>query len=203
MINKIKNFLNKNIVSNKDKLDSTLPDGKMKVHLGCGDVNISGFINVDARDMKHIHIVKDDLYLNEFTNNTIEMIYMCHVLEHVSHKKVKMYLEHYYSKLKVKGVLRLSVPDFDKIIHIYNASGEDCDSIKSPLMGGQGYSYNYHYNVFNKKSLISLLQQSGFEIVRVWEPTDEDEFNGIDWSSKKIPYDFGEFEISLNIEAIK
>jgi predicted SAM-dependent methyltransferase len=202
-IRKLIKFIKQKIKSSENKIDFLKASEKMKIHLGCGEVNLEGFINVDARDNKHVHIVKNDLYLNEFSDSTLEMIYMCHVLEHISHKEVTGYLTHYCNKLKDGGVLRLSVPDFDRIIEIYNASGSDCDSIKSPLMGGQGYEYNYHYNVFNKKSLMTLLEKAGFKDVRLWYPDKEEGFSGVDWASKKIPYNFGEFVISLNVEAVK
>jgi len=199
----MKKIIQRMLSPKKIKSTFTPSNDKMKVHLGSGEVDIKGFINIDARDMKHIHIVKNDLFLNEFVDETLEMIYMCHVLEHVSHKDVVEYLKHYYNKLKTDGILRLSVPDFDKIIQIYNASGKVCDSIKTALMGGQGYAYNYHYSVFNAQSLTSLLEEAGFKTIRVWNPKDEEEFNNVDWSSRKINYDFGKFEISLNIEAVK
>jgi hypothetical protein len=54
------------------------------------------------------------------------------------------------------GVLRLSVPDFDKLIDVYNASGKSMESITNRLMGGQDHQYNIHYSVFNYRRLSDL-----------------------------------------------
>ena len=59
--------------------------------------------------------------------------------------------------LKPDGILRLSVPDFDALVNIYEACGRDIDSIAAPLMGGQDFAENIHYSVFNLKYFSCLL----------------------------------------------
>jgi len=39
--------------------------------------------------------------------------------------------------LKKGGILRLSVPDFDKLVAVYNSEKKDIRTIIGPLMGGK------------------------------------------------------------------
>lgn len=59
-------------------------DGKILVHVGCGEKNAPGFINVDARPLAHVHLVTDDITsLADFENGTVDLIYTCHLMEHI------------------------------------------------------------------------------------------------------------------------
>lgn len=164
------------------------------IHIGCGEINDRRFINVDARPLKHIHFVTKTPSLIEFNDSFTDLIYACHVLEHFSHKIVLEVLENWYRVLKPGGILRLSVPDFDKLVDTYLATGRDVSSVLWILMGGQEYDYNYHYCAFTENSLSDLLKAVGFSEVRSWSPNDLDDWVE-DWSQRE--------HVSLNLEAIK
>ena len=105
--------------------------------------------------------------------------------------------------LKTGGVLRISVPDFDKIIDIYQATGHDITAIEQPLMGGQDYPFNYHYATFNDAHLRQAMLKGGFRETGTWDPLHCAYHEFDDWASRKILWSGREFEISLNIEATK
>ena len=127
-------------------------DGKVLVHIGCGKTNSPEFINVDARPLAHVHIVTDDITsLPEFSTGTVDLVYMCHILEHIIRNDLKEVLIEMKRVLKEGGVLRLSVPDLDKLIEVYNVSGKNINAISHQLMGGQDHKYNIHYSVFNNQ----------------------------------------------------
>lgn len=179
-------------------------DGKMMFHIGCGDINTPGFINIDARPQPHVHIVTTSLFrLKMIPANVADMIYMSHVLEHVSHRDIVSTLREMHRILKDDGVLRVSVPDFDRIIDIYQANERDVTAIEYPLMGGQDYPFNYHYAVFNDAHLRKLMQKSGFQETRTWNPQNCAYHYFDDWASRNVSWGGREFAISLNIEAIK
>lgn len=57
-------------------------DGKVLVHIGCGEKDAPGFINVDARPLAHVQVVTDDITsLADFETGAVDLVYMCHVLE--------------------------------------------------------------------------------------------------------------------------
>ena len=141
-------------------------DGKVLVHIGCGTTNSPEFINVDARPLAHVHIATSDITsLADFGNETVDLVYMCHVLEHIKKGDLTKVLLEMKRVLKDDGVLRISVPDFDKLIEVYNASAKDVGAICDQLMGGQDHEYNIHYSVFNHQRLSELLKEVGFRKV--------------------------------------
>jgi len=178
-------------------------DGKVLIHLGCGDIASPEFINVDARPAPHVHYVRDVTDLSVFPDNFADLVYACHVLEHVPHRALKATLWEWQRVLKPGGVLRLSVPDFDKIVHIYQSCGQDIGSILPPLMGGQGYLHNTHHSVFNHAYLSEKLKEIGFMEIREWDACRVENHEFEDWASRRIERAGTQFEISLNVEAVK
>lgn len=180
------------------------PDGKRLLHIGCGDVAAPHYINLDARPLPHVHLVRKDLTdLSMIPDASLDLVYMCHVLEHVGRMQLLLTVQEMARVLKPGGILRIAVPDLDHIIHLYNASGKDLKVVAPALMGGQDYPYNFHYSAFNAVFLTDLLQRGGFPEVRPWDPATAS-FHGFkDWSSGTIPWSGGEHPISLNLEGVK
>jgi len=179
-------------------------DGKTLFHIGCGEINSPEFINIDARKNKHIHIVTQNISrLWMIPSNTAGLVYMCHILEHVPRNKTPSVLKEMLRILKPNGKLRLSVPDFDCILAIYNDTNHDIKSISPPLMGGQDYPENFHYEVFNHEYLAGLLKNNGFTNISKWDPLAVEHHNFDDWASKKVELNSKHYLISLNLEASK
>ena len=178
-------------------------DGKIRIHLGCGDVASPGFINVDARPAPHVHHVCDVTDLSVFADNSGDLVYACHVLEHVSHMAMRRTLWEWRRVLKPGGVLRLSVPDFDKIIHIYESCSRSMDTILPPLMGGQTYKHDAHYCAFNRQYLSQRLVEAGFSEIREWDPEAVSNHDFTDWANTEFSVEGRSFPISLNLEAVK
>ncbi|WP_082877670.1 class I SAM-dependent methyltransferase [Methylomonas koyamae] len=179
-------------------------DGRTLLHIGCGDINSPEFINIDARKSSHIHIVTHNIFrLWMIPDNTADLIYMCHVLEHVPREKLSKVIKEMYRILKPNGKLRISVPDFDHIIAIYNDTDHQIELISPPLMGGQDYPENFHYEIYNKKYLEKILVAHKFGDVLEWNPFDVQFHNFDDWASKNVMFNNKEYPISLNLEASK
>jgi predicted SAM-dependent methyltransferase len=179
-------------------------NGKVLVHIGCGKIDSPEFINVDAQPFAHIHIVTDDItLLPDFGSNTVDLVYMCHILEHIKRNNLKDVLLEMKRVLKDGGILRLSVPDFDKLIDVYEASDKDINRICRQLMGGQDSEYNIHYSVFNHQYLSKLLEEVGFKKTVSWDPDNCQHHNFKDSAGGKKKVNGNEYMISLNLEAIK
>jgi predicted SAM-dependent methyltransferase len=177
------------------------PDGSVNIHLGCGRVNHPAFINVDVAPFAHIHHVHGVERLPMFRDETADLIYVCHCLEHVSFLETERVLREWRRVLKPGGILRISVPDFDCILAIYEAFQHDIAAIEKTLMGGQNYAANFHKAVFNRAHLARLLEAAGLVNVRPWTPGSGDLTTFDDWSGRSVKVEGRAFAVSLNLEA--
>lgn len=190
---------------NSDKPLPIYADSKapgLKVHLGSGPINIQGWVNVDARPYAHVHLVSDGFELREFADGSIAEIYLCHVLEHFSFEEAQILLTKLRAKLCKGGVIRISVPSFDKLIDVYRASGNDLTKVKFALMGGQDYQYNFHKSLYNQSSLRQLLAQCGYSNMLEWDTRGDFGVELGDWSTGGIASGQGTMSISLNLKGI-
>lgn len=180
-----------------------LDDGSMNLHLGCGPINHPQFINIDIAPLPHIHYVRSIDDLSPFKDNTVNLIYACHCLEHFSHRKLSMVLSEWFRVLKKGGILRLSVPDFDLLLTVYYENGKDMNIIVPPLMGGQDYKYNFHKSLFNEASLKAILSEVGFSDIKEWHPGSSELTTFDDCSAIIMTVNGKAYALSLNLEAIK
>ena len=176
----------------------------MKLHLGCGNRYIPGFFHIDGFDAPHIDHVCSIENLSFIEDNSIELIYSSHVLEHFKRARLPEVLKEWNRVLKPGGILRVAVPDFEGIVKVYNKY-KDLDLVIGPIFGGQNYLYNIHYNTFDFNSLSNYLSEAGFDNIEKydWRLTEHSDID--DFSQAYIPHMDKEngILISLNVEAIK
>ena len=175
-----------------------------KLHLGCGHKILKGFINIDIRLDLGADIIDDVSKLNSIEDDSVDLIYVCHVLEHFGRSEYLSALKRWYAVLSNGGVLRISVPDFENVVNMYN-SGYPLKSLMGFLYGGQTYEYNYHYIAFDFNTLKDDLESIGFKDVRLWDWRTTEHSDIDDYSQAYIPHmdkDSGVL-MSLNVEAIK
>jgi predicted SAM-dependent methyltransferase len=180
-----------------------LEKGTINLHLGCGSINHPKFINIDGLSAPHIHYVRPIDDLSIFKDNSVDLIYACHCLEHFLYAEVPKVLAEWFRVLKSGGILRLSVPNFDLLLDVYRENGNDLNTIILPLMGGQDYKFNFHMAVFNRANLESFLKNAGFKQAQEWQPGSCELTTFNDWSARKALINGKYYSINLNIEAIK
>ena len=175
----------------------------MKLHIGTGNTYLPDWINVDV-----FSFVKADIYSNAmslpYDRETFDIIYSSHVLEHFNRHTTLAVLGHWRDLLKVGGILRLSVPNFDAICEFYMKTGS-LEAVIGLLYGGQKHLLDNHYIVFNKETLSICLQAVGFKIIREWDWRETEHKFYDDYSQAYLPHmdkDRGT-HMSLNLEAIK
>lgn len=178
----------------------------VKLHLGCGWRNFgSEWIHIDGGDYPHLEY--HDIVNLPFSDNSVDLIYASHVLEYFDRQESRDLLQKWYDKLKPGGVLRLAVPDFEEIAHLYVHSCLPLSTFLGPLYGKMqmGNQTIYHKTVYDFKELQMLLKSLNFQNVYVydWRSTDHAQFD--DHSQAYIPHmnkEHGRL-ISLNIQAVK
>jgi len=177
---------------------------EIKLHLGCGKKCIPGFCHIDVRKFPHVDYVTSVDKLDMFKNDSVDLIYACHLLEHFKRNKTDKVLKEWYRVLKKGGILRLAVPDFEKLVKVYQKT-KDLKLILGPLVGRQDYPENTHYIVFDYSFLSETLKKVGFKKVYRydWRETIHKDYD--DLSQAYIPHMDKErgILISLNVEAKK
>jgi len=174
----------------------------MKLHLGCGKLYLDGWTNVDISSP--IADIKDDVTkLDTIKDNSCDIIYACHVLEHLGREGYKRALSLWSRKLKNGGTIRIAVPDFQKVLKLYD--GTNLELFWGLVYGGQKDSYDYHTVGFDFITLERELCNLGFVNISLWDWKEVDHGRYDDYSQSYIPHmdkERGEL-MSLNIEAKK
>jgi predicted SAM-dependent methyltransferase len=174
-----------------------------RLHLGCGNIKIAGFCNVDALSTIAVDVIDDIRQLRRFPNDSASEIYACHVLEHFAHDEIQPILKRWLQILQPGGILRISVPDIDRIVKIYHKNFAHFETKgNSPwiglIYGGQSTPYDFHKTGFNVCWLAYQLELCGYECCEEYSHEPHFVPGTIDASLAKEP--FGEF-FSLNMMA--
>ena len=176
-----------------------------RLHLGCGNIHIPGWTNVDVIPTGATDIICDITTLPGIPNRTASEIYSCHVLEHFALDEIPNILKRWHEILKPNGKLRISVPDLDAITRIYQ---KNLTHFQVPgnqpwialIYGGQKDQYDFHKTGFNFCWLSHLLLKAGFDEVLKYQNFPHFIDGVTDNSMASAPFD--EY-ISLNVVATK
>jgi predicted SAM-dependent methyltransferase len=176
----------------------------MKLHLGCGSKHIPGFVHVDLEDYPHIDHRVPVNALTFAEDDSVELIYASHVLEHFGRNEIDQVLREWFRVLRKGGILRLAVPDFQAISLRYQETA-DLNEVLGLVCGGQRNQYDFHRMIFDEKSLREQLRLVGFSSVSHydWRETDHSWLD--DYSQAYLPHmdkESGRL-MSLNVEAVK
>ncbi len=175
---------------------------EIKLHLGCGNKKIHGFTNIDIRPEIEPDLIDDISTLKKIENNSVDLIYACHVLEHFSFEEVRKTLQRWNDILKPSGILRLSVPDMDAIFAHY-FYWKELDLLKGYLWGGQDYKENFHKSGWDFETLSYALNCAGFDNIEKWwwenlEPHNYiDDYSQIYFPKKTCQYSKGKMSPAL------
>ncbi len=138
---------------------------EIKLDLGAGDNPVDGFISIDRKN-------GTEVYPLEFKDNSVDEIRASHVLEHFSHTQVSEVINHWVSKLKPGGRIRIAVPDFEYIATSY-LNGSPVN-VQGYLMGGHIDENDKHGCAFDADVLTEAMLASGLERLHKWDSEQQD-----------------------------
>ncbi len=177
------------------------------LHLGCGDLLIPGFWNIDAMFASSCDIVaKIDAI--KLADNTVENICQAHVFEHLSRLESAAAMREWHRVLRPGGKIFIACPDLEALAKQYLKKLDSLDTpqgrqlitlIEGMIFGGQHNRYNFHYNGWSFATLGRLMADVGFSDIRLFDtqevtfrPFRDASFAAMDGAP-----------ISLNVEATK
>lgn len=171
----------------------------MKLHLGCGEKRLPGYVHIDIRPIEGLDYVHDIKNLPMYDNCSVDEIYASHVLDHISRYKIDETLREWNRILKEGGTLRIAVSDFERVVTMY-LEGLDLEELWGCIVGGHKDEHDRHGCIFDFATLRRYLEQHGFENIRRYNwrgflPPDYE-----DNSCAAIPkYDLDGYPMSLNV----
>lgn len=176
-----------------------------KLHLGCGNVHLEGYVNIDAQESKAADKIGDVKEL-DYDDASVDMIYSCAVIEHVGRHEWKAVLAEWARVLKPGGLLRISTMDFEACVERYREE-HNLPELLGLIIGGQKDSYDWHGMIFDFDVMRQGLEEVGFSNIRRydWRDTDLGKLGIDDFSQAYLPHmdkDNGRL-MMLNVEAVK
>lgn len=171
----------------------------MKLNLGCGSRTPRGWVNVDyslgARFMKvpilrllngKLHIFNidwsDEIVIHDlrkefpWADNSIDVVYSSHTLEHLSREEGRFFLQECHRVLKKGGLFRVIVPDLRALISKYLNGDVQADEfiLKLEVLSGNGregflgkmrlalVSFP-HKCMYDEDCLSGIMRETGFQ----------------------------------------
>jgi SAM-dependent methyltransferase len=134
-----------------------------KLHIGCGDVALPGWVNIDLAPYPAVDLVHDVTKPLPFEN--CSFIFAEHFIEHLSLQDGLRFLQHCRRALADNGVLRLTTPNLDWVwkTHYHPDQWSSAEDATNDCLQLNRAFYGWgHRFLFNWQTLDLLLRQAGF-----------------------------------------
>jgi predicted SAM-dependent methyltransferase len=136
--------------------------------IGCGDKKVfPNSIAIDIRKTQKVDVIADARFL-PFKSESVDHVYSSHVIEHFSHRDVKLVLIEWVRILKPGSTFEIRCPDFRAraLLFFINPSWNNVINV----YGEQDYIENYHKCCFSYKLLRQILISLGInKLYRVYD----------------------------------
>ena len=190
-----------------------------KLHIGCGDNILSGWLNSDYYPHSAAILHLDATKTFPLGNNEFDYIFSEHMIEHISYSQGLLMLTECFRVLKEEGTIRLSTPDLSFLIDLYkdDKSNLQKEYIKwatdTFIRDVQYYEDTFvinnfmrhwgHLFIYDEKTLRSSLEKAGFTRVTrcALNQSEDDSLRNLE-NEKRIPEGFLRLE-TITLEGRK
>lgn len=158
----------------------------MKLHLGCGEKHLEGYINIDFPSSSHTVQEKSvaDLQTNflvlNYAAETIDEVRLHHVFEHFSRPVACALLASWFSWLKPGGLLHIEVPDFQRtariILNAFSSIPKKAVAERH-LFGSHEADWAVHCEGYTPSMLKKMVETFGFKVREIKKKSWLDTFN--------------------------
>jgi predicted SAM-dependent methyltransferase len=154
------------------------PNGDLRLHLGCGESRLSGYVNIDYPASRHNVMQPQadfciDLTELRLSDGIAAEIRLHHVFEHFNRVDALALLIRWHGWLKSGGKLHIETPDLMGSARslLANYPYATKVSIVRHLVGDQSADWGYHVDQWFPERFIHTLQALGFAEVttRSWD----------------------------------
>lgn len=158
----------------------------MRLNMACGDEKFPGFVNIDINPAMKPDLVANIATTLPFKKESIDVVTMFHVIEHIREAEHRNVLAEIYRILKPNGLLLVSYPEFGQVAQLYltNYQGNR-DFWKNTIFGRQLNRYDYHVSLMDSHFFTILLRECGFKDVEAQREA-EATYNTVVRARKKV-----------------
>ncbi len=146
----------------------------MKLHLGCGQVYLEGYINIDYPISEHTVQEKSvadefaDLRELRYKRKSVEEVRLHHTYEHFPRHIALALLAGWHTWLKRGGVVHIEVPDFDESAALVldpKLALRDRNVALRHIFGSNEAPWATHYEGWSAGRLQAALNLFGFSVI--------------------------------------
>src|SRR5690606_8015018 len=138
----------------------------VRLHLGCGDKRLEGWINIDGQALPGVDVVADLRRPLDFDN--VEAVFAEHFIEHLRIEDTLRLFAELHRVLRPGGVVRLSTPNLDWVwsycYHLEERPGGG--RTQAALVLNRAFHAWGHQFLWNEPILRAALTASGFVDLR-------------------------------------
>jgi predicted SAM-dependent methyltransferase len=141
----------------------------MRLHLGCNDRHIDGFLNVDLLPGPGVDIVSSAHELLDIEDDSVNEILAEHLLEHFTFFQANRAIAEWYRVLKPDGKITIEVPDLMGLCEAF-VKATDYQRFQSNK-GHWGLIHHFFGNQRGRSEEENLAQthKSGYTVHRLYE----------------------------------
>lgn len=149
-------------------------NSELKLHLGCGQRYLKGYINIDFPSSEHTIVVpRADIYKDirnlEYPENSIDEIRSHHLFEHFSRQEALKLLNQWRYWLKPQGLLVIETPDFEECIKRFVSTDdlEEKFKLARHIFGSHEANWALHKDFWDKLKFQFIFDKLGFKITKI------------------------------------
>lgn len=172
--------------------------GGVKLHLGCGQIHLDGYVNIDYSPSEHTvqTISAADEYADitqlHFPVQSIDEVRLHHVFEHFDRPTALRLLITWYAWLREGGLLTLETPDFTRTAREVLRRGrvEEQQTLMRHLFGSHEAAWALHADGWYREKFTLVLTALGYRDITFIDTRWKDTFNLIVQAEKRAPFVF-------------
>ena len=136
--------------------------GASRVNLGCGELKLDGYLNVDQFPKVNPDLVSDaHEFLAGCEDGSLDEIYAGHFLEHLTLDEAQSLLRECYRVLKSGGLLGITVPDTEAVFKMYVLGKMNMHDICAQFLYST-VQKSHHKWSYDSRSLRAQIEAAGF-----------------------------------------
>ena len=152
------------------------PGQPIKLHLGCGESYLPGYINIDFPPLDHTVQIRSvaDVYADVISlripENSVDEVRLHHLFEHFDRPTALALLCKWHQCLKIGGVVFIETPDLEESAKLFlgkNLSYQQKQVVLRHVFGSHEAKWAIHCDGWYGEKFVKTLEELGFSIISV------------------------------------